>query len=89
MLDGERRRREEVEKRLQEETVHRQQLIEKEVKLRAKNFSQVRSRRSDKSPLCFYRDCQCNLLIWYNLYYFIYFVISLIWFMVMKNVYTI
>lgn len=46
MLEEERRRREEVEKRLQEETVHRQQLIEKEVKMRARNFSQVRSRRS-------------------------------------------
>ncbi len=52
MLDGERRRREEVEKRLQEETVNRQQLIEKEVKLRAKNFSQVRSRRSVTKVHC-------------------------------------
>lgn len=43
MLEEERRRREEAEKRLQEETVHRQQLIEKEVKMRSKNFSQVRS----------------------------------------------
>jgi len=46
MLEEERRRREVAEKRLQEETVHRQQLIEKEVKMRAKNFSQVRSRSS-------------------------------------------
>lgn len=42
LLEEERKRREEAEKRLQEETVHRQQLIEKEVKMRAKNFSQVR-----------------------------------------------
>ncbi|XP_051934770.1 pleckstrin homology-like domain family B member 1 isoform X4 [Hippocampus zosterae] len=42
MLEEERRRREEAEKRLQDETVHRQQLVEKEVKLRAKNFSQAR-----------------------------------------------
>lgn len=41
MLEEERRRREEAEKRLQDETFHRQQLVEKEVKLRAKNFSQV------------------------------------------------
>lgn len=46
MLDEERRRREKAEKRLEEETVHRQQLIEKEVKMRAKNFSQVRSQVS-------------------------------------------
>lgn len=43
LLDEERKRREKAEKRLQEETVHRQQLIEKEVKMRAKNFSQVGS----------------------------------------------
>ncbi|KAG7471392.1 hypothetical protein MATL_G00124060 [Megalops atlanticus] len=42
MLEEERRRREEAEKRLQDETVHRQQLVEKEVKMRAKNFSQAR-----------------------------------------------
>ncbi|XP_068561656.1 pleckstrin homology-like domain family B member 1 [Cebidichthys violaceus] len=42
MLEEERRRREEAEKRLQEETFHRQQLVEKEVKMRAKNFSQAR-----------------------------------------------
>uniref|UniRef100_A0A3Q3MZS6 Pleckstrin homology-like domain family B member 1 n=1 Tax=Mastacembelus armatus TaxID=205130 RepID=A0A3Q3MZS6_9TELE len=42
MLEEERRRREEAEKRLQDETFHRQQLVEKEVKLRAKNFSQAR-----------------------------------------------
>lgn len=41
MLEEERRRREEAEKRLQDETFHRQQLVEKEVKMRAKNFSQV------------------------------------------------
>lgn len=41
MLEEERRRREEAERRLQDETFHRQQLVEKEVKMRAKNFSQV------------------------------------------------
>lgn len=41
MLEEERRRREEAEKRLQDETFHRQQLVEREVKMRAKNFSQV------------------------------------------------
>uniref|UniRef100_A0A8C4E1E0 Pleckstrin homology-like domain family B member 1 n=1 Tax=Dicentrarchus labrax TaxID=13489 RepID=A0A8C4E1E0_DICLA len=42
MLEEERRRREEAEKRLQDETFHRQQLVEKEVKMRSKNFSQAR-----------------------------------------------
>ncbi|XP_077962537.1 pleckstrin homology-like domain family B member 1 isoform X18 [Gasterosteus aculeatus] len=42
MLEEERRRREDAEKRLQEETFHRQQLVDKEVKMRAKNFSQAR-----------------------------------------------
>ncbi|XP_046891300.1 pleckstrin homology-like domain family B member 1 isoform X1 [Hypomesus transpacificus] len=42
MLEEERRRREDVERRLQDETSHRLQLVEKEVKMRAKNFSQAR-----------------------------------------------
>ncbi|XP_030236406.1 pleckstrin homology-like domain family B member 1 isoform X9 [Gadus morhua] len=42
LLDEERRRREEAERRLQDETCHRQLLVEKEVKMRAKNFSQAR-----------------------------------------------
>uniref|UniRef100_A0A667Y8W0 Pleckstrin homology like domain family B member 1 n=1 Tax=Myripristis murdjan TaxID=586833 RepID=A0A667Y8W0_9TELE len=42
MLEEERRRREEAERRLQDETSHRQQLVEKEVKMRSKNFSQAR-----------------------------------------------
>uniref|UniRef100_A0A8C6LBL8 Pleckstrin homology like domain family B member 1 n=1 Tax=Nothobranchius furzeri TaxID=105023 RepID=A0A8C6LBL8_NOTFU len=42
MLEEERRRREEAEIRLQDETFHREQLVEKEVRLRAKNFSQAR-----------------------------------------------
>ncbi|XP_078140502.1 pleckstrin homology-like domain family B member 1 [Centroberyx gerrardi] len=42
MLEEERRRREEAEKRLHDETSHRQQLVEKEVKMRSKNFSQAR-----------------------------------------------
>lgn len=45
MLEEERRKREEAEKRLQDETFHRQQLVEKEVKMRAKNFSQVSEMR--------------------------------------------
>ncbi|CAL8359977.1 unnamed protein product [Merluccius merluccius] len=42
LLEEERRRREEAERRLQDETCHRQLLVEKEVKMRAKNFSQAR-----------------------------------------------
>lgn len=41
-LEEERRRREELEKRLQEETSRRQRLVEREVKLREKQRSQVR-----------------------------------------------
>lgn len=41
-LDEERRRREQVERRLQSESARRQQLVEKEVKMREKQFSQVR-----------------------------------------------
>jgi hypothetical protein len=48
MLEEERRRREEAEKRLQDETVHRQQLVDKEVKMRSKNFSQVSLRPNNK-----------------------------------------
>lgn len=40
-LEEERRRREELEKRLQEETSRRQRLVEREVKLREKQRSQV------------------------------------------------
>jgi len=40
-LEEERRRREDLEKRLQEETTRRQRLIEREVKLREKQRSQV------------------------------------------------
>lgn len=40
-LDEERRRREDLEKRLQEETNRRQKLVEREVKLREKQRSQV------------------------------------------------
>lgn len=50
MLEEERRRREEAEKRLQDETFHRQQLVEKEVKMRAKNFSQVGQTAPSSSP---------------------------------------
>ncbi|CAK6448711.1 unnamed protein product [Pipistrellus nathusii] len=41
-LEEERRRREHVERRLQSESSRRQQLVEKEVKLREKQFSQAR-----------------------------------------------
>lgn len=44
-LEEERRRREQVERRLQSESARRQQLVEKEVKMREKQFSQVRGRR--------------------------------------------
>lgn len=40
-LEDERRRREQLERRLQDETARRQKLVEKEVKLREKHFSQV------------------------------------------------
>ncbi|XP_072231669.1 pleckstrin homology-like domain family B member 1 isoform X9 [Leuresthes tenuis] len=42
MLEDERRRREEAEKRLQDETAHRRMLVEEEVKMREKHFSQAR-----------------------------------------------
>lgn len=40
-LEDERRRREQLERRLQDETARRQKLIEKEVKMREKQFAQV------------------------------------------------
>lgn len=40
-LDEERKRREDLEKRLQEETSRRQKLIDREVKLREKQRAQV------------------------------------------------
>lgn len=43
-LEEERRRREDLEKRLQEETSRRQKLIEREVKLREKQRAQVRGK---------------------------------------------
>ncbi|XP_056140935.1 pleckstrin homology-like domain family B member 1 isoform X2 [Lampris incognitus] len=42
MLEEERRRREEAERRLQDETAHRHRLVEEEVKMREKHFSQAR-----------------------------------------------
>lgn len=42
MLEEERRRREEAERRLQDETIHRHRLVEEEVKMREKHFSQAR-----------------------------------------------
>uniref|UniRef100_A0A670KC15 Pleckstrin homology like domain family B member 1 n=1 Tax=Podarcis muralis TaxID=64176 RepID=A0A670KC15_PODMU len=41
-LEDERRRREQLERRLQDETARRQKLIEKEVKMREKQFAQAR-----------------------------------------------
>lgn len=40
-MEEERRRREEAERRLQDETAHRLRLVEEEVKMREKHFSQV------------------------------------------------
>ncbi|KAJ3589096.1 hypothetical protein NHX12_009944 [Muraenolepis orangiensis] len=42
MLEEERRRREEAERRLQDEASHRRRLVDEEVKLREKHFSQAR-----------------------------------------------
>lgn len=57
MLEEERRRREEAEKRLQDEAYHRQQLVEKEVKMRAKNFSQVSETKQRHLMARFMDDC--------------------------------
>lgn len=53
-LEEERRRREELEKRLQEETNRRQRLVEREVKLREKQRSQVFSGKRFKSDGFFF-----------------------------------
>lgn len=45
-LEDERRRREDLEKRLQEETSRRQRLVETEMKLREKQRSQVFTRKT-------------------------------------------
>ncbi|KAM9331739.1 pleckstrin homology-like domain family B member 1 [Pholidichthys leucotaenia] len=42
MLEEERRRREEAERRLEDEAAHRQRLVEEEVKMRERQFSQAR-----------------------------------------------
>ncbi|XP_034034480.1 pleckstrin homology-like domain family B member 1 isoform X6 [Thalassophryne amazonica] len=42
MLEEERRRREEAERRLEDEAAHRHRLVEEEVKMREKHFSQAR-----------------------------------------------
>lgn len=52
-LEEERRRREELEKRLQEETSRRQRLVEREVKLREKQRSQVFTRTRQGSVITF------------------------------------
>ena len=67
-LDEERRRREELEKRLQEETTRRQRLIEREVKLREKQRSQVPFiLSSNKNHLNLAIKCKCMLLKWFGL----------------------
>lgn len=66
-LEEERRRREELEKRLQEETSRRQRLVEREVKLREKQRSQVfpRTRFSDHLwPECEYYKAGHNVYTW-------------------------
>lgn len=47
-LEDERRRREELEKRLQEETNRRQRLVETDMKLREKQRSQVFTREATR-----------------------------------------
>ena len=53
-LEEERRRREDLEKRLQEETNRRQRLIEREVKLREKQRSQVHLSVPNTNPTISY-----------------------------------
>lgn len=48
-LEEERRRREDLEKRLQEETSRRQKLIDREVKMREKQRAQVKNQWKDKN----------------------------------------
>lgn len=50
-LEEERRRREELEKRLQEETNRCQKLIDREVKLREKQRAQVRQKMKRSTRL--------------------------------------
>lgn len=57
-LEDERRRREKLERRLQDETARRQKLVEKEVKLREKHFSQVRGRMPPSSTGSPFQPCQ-------------------------------
>lgn len=52
-LDEERKRREDLEKRLQEETSRRQKLIDREVKLREKQRAQVGRSNYTKSVRSF------------------------------------
>lgn len=51
-LEEERRRREDLEKRLQEETNRRQKLIDREVKLREKQRAQVRETKKSVHRSC-------------------------------------
>jgi len=53
-LEDERRRREDLEKRLQEETSRRQKLIDREVKLREKQRAQV----SEENMMCTCLSCR-------------------------------
>lgn len=54
-LDEERKRREDLEKRLQEETSRRQKLIDREVKLREKQRAQVR-KKMKRGDICYPPD---------------------------------
>ena len=53
-LDEERKRREDLEKRLQEETSRRQKLIDREVKLREKQRAQVGKKNPPHSKMFIY-----------------------------------
>lgn len=60
-LEDERRRREQLERRLQDETARRQKLVEKEVKLREKHFSQVRGGLPSASSVPAWLVCRQGL----------------------------
>lgn len=64
-LEEERRRREDLEKRLQEETNRRQKLIDREVKLREKQRAQVRQKMKRTIRLSQAGSCvsMCSLII--------------------------
>lgn len=55
-LEEERKRREDLEKRLQEETSRRQKLIDREVKLREKQRAQVRGKKNQEHKRCVFQS---------------------------------